>query len=159
MVARPHIAYGANRNKRSIGIDLKTPEGLEVFHTLLERADVVHSNMRRDAMRRLKCDEESLRAVNPDIIYCHTRGFDRGPRSDSPGNDQTGCSLAGVTYEDGGVRRRRQAVLEPHLARRYRQRLLLGHRRHPGAVPPSRAPVRRRPSTPRSSTPGCSSHR
>jgi crotonobetainyl-CoA:carnitine CoA-transferase CaiB-like acyl-CoA transferase len=99
-----HIAYAANRNKRSVGIDLKTPEGLAVFHRLVERADVVHSNMRRDALRRLHCDESSLREVNPDIIYCHTRGFDRGPRSDSPGNDQTGCSLAGVTYEDGGVR-------------------------------------------------------
>jgi crotonobetainyl-CoA:carnitine CoA-transferase CaiB-like acyl-CoA transferase len=99
-----HIAYGANRNKRSVGIDLKTPEGLAVFHRLVERADVVHSNMRRDALRRLHCDESSLREVNPDIVYCHTRGFDRGPRSDSPGNDQTGCSLAGVTYEDGGVR-------------------------------------------------------
>jgi crotonobetainyl-CoA:carnitine CoA-transferase CaiB-like acyl-CoA transferase len=60
--------------------------------------------MRRDALRRLKCDEDSVREVNPDIIYCHTRGFDRGPRSDSPGNDQTGCSLAGVTWEDGGCR-------------------------------------------------------
>jgi crotonobetainyl-CoA:carnitine CoA-transferase CaiB-like acyl-CoA transferase len=99
-----HIAYGCNRGKRSIGIDLKTPEGLEVFHRLLARTDVVHSNMRRDALRRLKCDEASLREVNPDIIYCHTRGFDRGPRSDSPGNDQTGCSLAGVTWEDGGCR-------------------------------------------------------
>ncbi|HZP27749.1 MAG TPA: CoA transferase, partial [Acidimicrobiia bacterium] len=49
-------------------------------------------------------DEASLREVNPDIVYVHTRGFDRGPRSDSPGNDQTGCSLAGVTYEDGGCR-------------------------------------------------------
>ncbi|MGA8369632.1 MAG: CoA transferase [Acidimicrobiales bacterium] len=97
-----HIAYGANRGKRSICIDLKTPEGLAVLHRLVEHADVVHSNMRRDALRRLHCDEDSLRAVNPDIIYCHTRGFDRGPRSDSPGNDQTGCSLAGVTYEDGG---------------------------------------------------------
>jgi crotonobetainyl-CoA:carnitine CoA-transferase CaiB-like acyl-CoA transferase len=73
-----------------------------VFHRLVAAADVVHSNMRRDALRRLKCDEDSLREVNPDIIYCHTRGFDRGPRSDSPGNDQTGCSLAGVTWEDGG---------------------------------------------------------
>jgi crotonobetainyl-CoA:carnitine CoA-transferase CaiB-like acyl-CoA transferase len=98
-----HIAYGANRGKRSICIDLKTPEGLTVLHRLVERADVVHSNMRRDALRRLHCDEASLRAVNPDIIYCHTRGFDRGTRSDSPGNDQTGCSLAGVTYEDGGT--------------------------------------------------------
>jgi crotonobetainyl-CoA:carnitine CoA-transferase CaiB-like acyl-CoA transferase len=99
-----HIAYGANRGKRSIGIDLKTPEGLAVLHRLVERADVVHSNMRPDALRRLQCDEQSLREVNPDIIYCHTRGFERGPRSDSPGNDQTGCSLAGVTYEDGGCR-------------------------------------------------------
>ena len=99
-----HIAYGANRGKRSIGIDLKTPEGLAVLHRLVEQADVVHSNMRRPALARLQVDEASLRAVNPDIIYCHTRGFDRGPRSESPGNDQTGCSLAGVTYEDGGVR-------------------------------------------------------
>ncbi|MFN8026745.1 MAG: CoA transferase [Acidimicrobiia bacterium] len=98
-----HIAYGANRGKRSIGIDLKTPEGLEVLHRLVEQADVVHSNMRRDALRRLKVDEASLREVNPDIVYVHTRGFDRGPRSDSPGNDQTGCSLAGVCYEDGGM--------------------------------------------------------
>jgi crotonobetainyl-CoA:carnitine CoA-transferase CaiB-like acyl-CoA transferase len=99
-----HIAYGANRGKRSICIDLKTTEGLEVLHRLVEKADVVHSNMRRDAVRRLGCDEASLRKVNPNIIYCHTRGFDRGPRSDSPGNDQTGCSLAGVTFEDGGCR-------------------------------------------------------
>lgn len=98
-----HIAYGANRGKRSICVDLKTEGGQAVLHRLVERADVVHSNMRRDALRRLHCDEESLRAVNPDLVYCHTRGFDRGPRSDSPGNDQTGCSLAGVTHEDGGV--------------------------------------------------------
>ncbi|HEY3673167.1 MAG TPA: CoA transferase [Acidimicrobiia bacterium] len=97
-----HIAYGANRGKRSIGIDLKTAEGLSVLHRLVERADVVHSNMRRDALHRLGVDEASLRQINPDLIYVHTRGFDRGPRSDSPGNDQTGCSLAGVTYEDGG---------------------------------------------------------
>jgi crotonobetainyl-CoA:carnitine CoA-transferase CaiB-like acyl-CoA transferase len=97
-----HIAYGANRGKRSVGIDLKSPDGLAVFHRLVEQADVVHSNMRRDALVRLHCDEASLRAVNPDLVYCHTRGFDRGPRSDCPGNDQTGCSLAGVTYEDGG---------------------------------------------------------
>ena len=97
-----HIAYGCNRGKRSIGIDLKSPDGLAVFYRLVESADVLQSNMRRDALRRLKCDEASLREVNPLLIYCHTRGFDRGPRSDSPGNDQTGTSLAGVTWEDGG---------------------------------------------------------
>lgn len=98
-----HIAYGANRGKRSVGIDLKTSEGLLTFYELVKRADVVHSNMRRGALKRLEVDEGSLRKINPDIIYCHTRGFDRGPRSNSPGNDQTGCSLAGVTYEDGGT--------------------------------------------------------
>ena len=99
-----HIAYGANRGKRSVGIDLKTAEGLAVLHRLVERADVVHSNMRREPLYRLGIDEASLRQVNPRLIYCHTRGFDRGKRSDAPGNDQTGCSLAGVTYEDGGTR-------------------------------------------------------
>jgi crotonobetainyl-CoA:carnitine CoA-transferase CaiB-like acyl-CoA transferase len=97
-----HIAYACNRGKRSICIDLKKPEGLAVFHRLVAKADVVHSNMRRDALARLGCDEASLRPHNPSMIYCHTRGFDRGPRSDAPGNDQTGASLAGVTWEDGG---------------------------------------------------------
>ncbi len=99
-----HIAYGCNRNKRSIGLDLKTADGQSVLHRLLARADVVHSNMRADALRRLHLDEASVREVNPQIIYCHTRGFEKGPRSDSPGNDQTGLSLAGVTYEDGATR-------------------------------------------------------
>ena len=80
-----HIAYGANRGKRSICIDLKTPDGLAVLHRLVERADVVHSNMRRDALRRLRCDEASLRAVNPTSSTATPAGFDRGPRSDSPG--------------------------------------------------------------------------
>ena len=97
-----HIAYACNRGKRSICIDLKKPEGLAVFHRLVARADVVHSNMRREALVRLGCDEASLRPHNPTMIYCHTRGFDRGSRSDAPGNDQTGASLAGVTWEDGG---------------------------------------------------------
>jgi crotonobetainyl-CoA:carnitine CoA-transferase CaiB-like acyl-CoA transferase len=97
-----HIAYACNRGKRSICIDLKTPEGLGVLHRLVAGADVVHSNMRRQALVRLGCDEAALRPHNPTMIYCHTRGFDRGPRSDAPGNDQTGASLAGVTWEDGG---------------------------------------------------------
>jgi crotonobetainyl-CoA:carnitine CoA-transferase CaiB-like acyl-CoA transferase len=97
-----HIAYGCNRGKRSICIDLKQPDGLAVLHRLVASADVVHSNMRRNALKRLGCDEASLRPLNPTMIYCHTRGFDQGSRSDAPGNDQTGSSLAGVTWEDGG---------------------------------------------------------
>ena len=97
-----HIAMGANRGKRSIGIDLKTDAGMAVLHRLVRQADVVHMNIRYKAAVRLGVDEASLRAVNADIIYCHTRGFEDGPRSDSPANDQTGNALAGTEYEDGG---------------------------------------------------------
>ena len=44
----------------------------------------------------------AAKAIKPDVIYCHTRGFEDGPRSDSPANDQTGNALAGTEYEDGG---------------------------------------------------------
>jgi crotonobetainyl-CoA:carnitine CoA-transferase CaiB-like acyl-CoA transferase len=97
-----HVAMGANRGKRSVGLDLKTPEGMAALHRLVERADVVHSNMRYKAAIRLGVDEDSMRAVNPQLVYCHTRGFEDGPRSDSPANDQTGNALAGTEYEDGG---------------------------------------------------------
>ena len=97
-----HIAMGANRGKRSIGIDLKSSDGMSTLHRLVQQADVVHMNIRASAARRLGVDEESMRAVNPSIIYCHTRGFEDGPRSDSPANDQTGNALAGTEYEDGG---------------------------------------------------------
>jgi crotonobetainyl-CoA:carnitine CoA-transferase CaiB-like acyl-CoA transferase len=59
--------------------------------------------MRYDAAERLKIDYESLKAINPKLIYCHTRGFETGPREGLPGNDQTGACLAGVQYEDGGM--------------------------------------------------------
>jgi crotonobetainyl-CoA:carnitine CoA-transferase CaiB-like acyl-CoA transferase len=98
-----HIAYGCNRGKRSIAIDLKNPKGLEVLYRLVRIADVVHMNIRKKAAERIGVDESSIRTVNPNIIYCHTRGFEKvGPRADSPGNDQTGNSLAGTTWEDGG---------------------------------------------------------
>jgi crotonobetainyl-CoA:carnitine CoA-transferase CaiB-like acyl-CoA transferase len=98
-----HIAMCCNRGKRSITLNLKDPEGMEVLHELLQRADVVHHNMRYDAALRLGVDYESLRALKPDLVYCHTRGHDRGPREQLPGNDQTGAALAGVSWMEGGV--------------------------------------------------------
>jgi crotonobetainyl-CoA:carnitine CoA-transferase CaiB-like acyl-CoA transferase len=61
--------------------------------------------MRYDAAERLGIDYESLRKVKPDLIYCHTRGHETGPRQSMPGNDQTGACLAGVQWEDGGMSR------------------------------------------------------
>jgi crotonobetainyl-CoA:carnitine CoA-transferase CaiB-like acyl-CoA transferase len=98
-----HIAYMANRGKRSIALDLKDPRAMKVLRELVQKADVVQHNMRYDAAERLKIDYESLKAINPKLIYCHTRGFETGPRSGLPGNDQTGACLAGVQYEDGGM--------------------------------------------------------
>lgn len=100
---RNHIAYCANRGKRSIALNLKDPKAMEVLLELVKTADVVHHNMRYDAAQRLKIDYESLKQINPKLIYCHTRGFETGERERLPGNDQTGGCLAGVQYEDGAM--------------------------------------------------------
>ncbi len=97
-----HIAFCANRGKQSISLNLKDPQAMEILHRLVERADIVQHNMRYEAAIRLGVDYESLRTVKPDLIYCHTAGFDPS-RAHLPGNDQTGACLAGIEYEDGGV--------------------------------------------------------
>jgi crotonobetainyl-CoA:carnitine CoA-transferase CaiB-like acyl-CoA transferase len=100
-----HIAYMANRGKRSLALDLKDARAMKILHELVARADVVQHNMRYDAARRIGVDYESLRRVNPRLVYCHTRGFETGPRDGLPGNDQMGGCLAGTQYEDGGMAR------------------------------------------------------
>ena len=97
-----HIAYTANRGKQSISINLKDPRGLAVLHELVRRADIVQHNMRYEAAVRLGVDYDSLIEIKPDLIYCHSSGFDKS-RAHLPGNDQTGACLAGVEYEDGGM--------------------------------------------------------
>ena len=99
---RNHVSMVANHGKRSITLDLKSPSAMKILHQLVETADVVQHNMRYDAAERLGIDFESLKAINPKLIYCHTRGFDRS-RMHLPGNDQTGACLAGNQYEDGGM--------------------------------------------------------
>ena len=98
-----HIAMACNRGKRSIAINLKDPAAMEILHELVAGADIVQHNMRYDAAVRLGVDYESLRAIKPDLIYCHTRGFEHGAREGLPGNDQTGAALAGPDWLDGGL--------------------------------------------------------
>jgi crotonobetainyl-CoA:carnitine CoA-transferase CaiB-like acyl-CoA transferase len=98
-----HIAMCCNRDKESITLNLKDPEAVSVLHKLVEQADVVQHNMRYDAAERLGVDYESLKQVNPKLIYCHTLGHEQGPRAADPGNDQTGGALAGTTWLDGGL--------------------------------------------------------
>lgn len=100
---RVHIAYMANRGKQSITLNLKDPRAMQILLKLVEKADIVQHNMRYDAAERLKIDYESLKKIKPDLIYCHTRGFETGKRAGLPGNDQTGACLTGIQYEDGGM--------------------------------------------------------
>lgn len=102
---RVHIAYMANRGKQSITLNLKDPRAMKILLELVKQADVVQHNMRYDAAERLKIDYESLKAINPTLIYAHSRGFERGKRAALPGNDQTGACLSGIQFEDGGMGR------------------------------------------------------
>ena len=98
-----HIAMCCNRGKRSIAMNLKDADAMAILHELVATADVVQHNMRYDAAVRLGVDFESLRAIKPDLVYCHTRGFEHGAREHLPGNDQTGAALAGPDWLDGGL--------------------------------------------------------
>jgi crotonobetainyl-CoA:carnitine CoA-transferase CaiB-like acyl-CoA transferase len=102
---RVNVAYMCNRGKKSVALNLKDPRAMRIFCELVAKADVVQHNMRYDAAERLKVDYESLKRINPKLIYCHSRGFDRGARARLPGNDQTGACLSGIQYEDGGMGR------------------------------------------------------
>jgi crotonobetainyl-CoA:carnitine CoA-transferase CaiB-like acyl-CoA transferase len=99
--ARTHMGLATNWGKRSIALNLKDPAAREILDQLLETADVIAHNMRPGAAERLGVGYEQLRSRFPRLIYCHTRGFEDGPRSTRPGTDQTANALAGTEYEDG----------------------------------------------------------
>jgi crotonobetainyl-CoA:carnitine CoA-transferase CaiB-like acyl-CoA transferase len=71
---------GVQRGKRSIAVDLKTPEGLQIFYQLAARADIVQHNLRLEVAQRLGIGYEKVREINPRVIYCHGSGFgSKGP--------------------------------------------------------------------------------
>ncbi|MGW4591979.1 CaiB/BaiF CoA transferase family protein [Amycolatopsis thermoflava] len=95
----------ANRNKKSIVLDLRSERGHEVLLRLLDTADVFLQNMNPAKLRRLGIDGESLRSRNPGLVYCAMSGFGLdGPDSDLPGYDlvaQARSGLMSVTGEPG----------------------------------------------------------
>ena len=99
------IAMCCNRGKKSIAIDLKHERAREVLDRLIESADVIMHNMRYPAAIKLGIDYDTLKERYPRLVYCHSRGFEHGPREGLPGNDQTGACLAGVEWEDGACHR------------------------------------------------------
>lgn len=86
-----------HRNKRSLTLNLKDPEGLAVFMKLVGTADVVVENFRPDVKNRLGIDYESLAAVNPRIILASISGFGQdGPYAKRPGFDQIAQGMGGL---------------------------------------------------------------
>ena len=91
-----------HRNKRSMTLNLKLPEGREVFARLVKNADVVVENYRPDVKYRLGLDYESLKAINPRIILASISGFGQdGPYLDRPGFDQIAQGMSGLMSVTG----------------------------------------------------------
>ena len=99
--AGTHMGLGTNRGKRSIALNLKHESGRQVLERLIERADVVTTNWRPGAAARLGIDYDTLRTRYPRLVFCNTRGYEKGPRSELPGTDQNAAALTGTEWEDG----------------------------------------------------------
>ena len=98
------VFIALNRGKRSICIDLKQPEGVEVCHALVKSADAVLSNNRPDTAAKLKFDHETLMSVNPSLVYCDITAYgSRGPKKDEPGFDLITQGYTGAMATEGKV--------------------------------------------------------
>ena len=99
----------ANRNKRSIAIDLKQTEGLKVVLKLARTADALVHNMRPKAAHKLGVGYEAIKALNPHIVYCFSAGFGQdGPYAEEPAYDdiiQAMCGLASLNADSSGAPR------------------------------------------------------
>jgi crotonobetainyl-CoA:carnitine CoA-transferase CaiB-like acyl-CoA transferase len=95
---------GCQRGKRSLALDLKSPDSRPALEAAIRWADIVHHNLRMPAARRLGLDYESVRRVNPDVVFCHTSSYGpTGPRADWPGYDQLFQAQCGWEVAGAGV--------------------------------------------------------
>src|SRR2546429_6646010 len=95
-----------NRNKRSLVLDLKHPDGIAVLKRLVATADVLVENYRPGVARRLGVDDETLRAINPRLIYCSISGFGpTGPYADRRGHPPLSPGIGGVMGAPGPAAR------------------------------------------------------
>lgn len=90
-----------NRNKKSLCLDLKTPEGLHIAQRLCAGADVVVENFRNGAMDRLGLGYDTLAVDNPRLIYCSEKGFLSGPYEDRAALDEVTQMMGGLAYMTG----------------------------------------------------------
>ncbi|HOK06021.1 MAG TPA: CaiB/BaiF CoA-transferase family protein [Syntrophales bacterium] len=96
------VSAWLGRGKRSMALDLKDPRGVAVVHRLLATYDVVVEQFRPGVMAKLGLDYESLKKVNPAVIYCAITGYGQtGPLRDRAGHDINYLSQAGVMAYSG----------------------------------------------------------
>ena len=105
----PHFIHGQsgyflsmNRSKKSLTLNLKSDEGLELFYDLVRRSDVVYDNFRPGILERLRIDHDTLKAINPRIISASVSGYGQtGPLKDRPAFDLVVQALGGVMSYTG----------------------------------------------------------
>lgn len=90
-----------NRNKKSIALDLKSPEGMEIVLRLIDGADAVTENFRPGALDKLGLGYTDLSRRNPRLVYCTLKGFLNGPYQERPALDEVVQMMGGLAYMTG----------------------------------------------------------
>lgn len=91
------VFFQVNRNKKSISLNLKSEEGREIFYRLAKDADVIIEQYRPGVVKRLGVDYETMKAINPRLVYCSLSGYGQdGPYRLLSGHDLNYISYAGV---------------------------------------------------------------
>ena len=90
-----------NRNKKSIAVDMKSPEGLALVRKLVEGADIVVENFRPGRMEELGLSSDKLREINDRLIYCSLKGFLPGPYERRSALDEVVQMMGGLAYMTG----------------------------------------------------------
>src|SRR3972149_4289537 len=93
--------YFLNRNKRSLAVNLREPEGKELFIKFASASDVVLDNYAPGVLERLGVGYEPVSKLNPRIIYCSINGFLKGPYAHRPALDEVAQMMGGIAYMTG----------------------------------------------------------
>jgi len=97
-----HMYMMVNRNKKGVCLNLKTPEGLELFKELIQSVDVLVENYRPGVTKKLGIDYAALKDINPGLIYCSISGYGQtGPYSQKGGYDIMAQGLSGLLHMTG----------------------------------------------------------